>query len=107
MRISDVSSDVCSADLPVRSEQVTRPAPQHENEDVLIADYVESHTPAIRDRVVVACTPLVRRIAAEFVFSGVPSDDLVQVGYIGLLNAIAAFDPRYEERRLWKGAVST
>jgi RNA polymerase sigma-B factor len=58
-----------------------------------MADYVETHDAAIRERVVVACTPLVRRIAGEFVFSGVPSDDLVQVGYIGLLNAISAFDP--------------
>ncbi|MGH2375915.1 MAG: sigma-70 family RNA polymerase sigma factor [bacterium] len=84
---------VRSARATARSEQVTRPAPQHEDEDVLMAEYVETQSPAIRDRVVVACTPLVRRIASEFVFSGVPSDDLVQVGYIGLLNAIAAFDP--------------
>src|SRR3990170_3940558 len=67
--------------------------PPHDDVDALMAQYVESHTPAIRERVVVACTPLVRRIAGEFVFSGVPSDDLVQVGYIGLINAIAAFDP--------------
>lgn len=58
-----------------------------------MAEYVEAHSPTVRERVVAACTPLVRRIAAEFVFSGVQSDDLVQVGYIGLLNAIAAFDP--------------
>ena len=76
-----------------RTDQVTRTAPTHENEDVLLAEYVQIHSPGVRDRVVVACTPLVRRIASEFVFSGVPADDLVQVGYIGLLNAIAAFDP--------------
>jgi RNA polymerase sigma-B factor len=58
-----------------------------------MTQYVETRDPEIRERVVVACTPLVRRIASEFVFSGVPTDDLVQVGYIGLLNAIAAFDP--------------
>lgn len=36
---------------------------------------------------------MVRRIAAEFSYSGAPQEDLVQVGYIGLLNSIAAFDP--------------
>ena len=72
------------------SPPVARP---RDDVDTLMAEYVEAHSPAIRERVVVACTSLVRRIASEFVFSGVPSDDLVQVGYIGLLNAIAAFDP--------------
>ncbi len=76
-----------------RQEVAPHTAPAPDDVDVLMAEYVEAHNPAIRERVVVACTPLVRRIAAEFVFSGVPSDDLVQVGYIGLLNAIAAFDP--------------
>ncbi len=76
-----------------RQEAAPHPVPPQDDVDVLMAEYVEAHGPAIRERVVVACTPLVRRIAAEFVFSGVPSDDLVQVGYIGLLNAIAAFDP--------------
>jgi RNA polymerase sigma-B factor len=76
-----------------RPEAVVPSSPPPTDVDALMAEYVESHTPAIRERVVVACTPLVRRIAGEFVFSGVPSDDLIQVGYIGLLNAISAFDP--------------
>jgi RNA polymerase sigma-B factor len=61
--------------------------------EALVAEYLQTPTPQIRERIVTACTPLVRRIAGEFVFAGVPSEDLVQVGYIGLLNAIAAFDP--------------
>jgi RNA polymerase sigma-B factor len=76
-----------------RPEAVAAPAPSQYDADALMAEYVETHNPQIRERVVVACTPLVRRIAGEFVFSGVPSDDLVQVGYVGLLNAISAFDP--------------
>lgn len=74
----------------VRREQI---APSHDDADTLMARYVEAPTPEIREQVVAACTSLVRRIASEFVFSGVPTDDLIQVGYIGLLNAIAAFDP--------------
>jgi RNA polymerase sigma-B factor len=76
-----------------RKATVAPAAASHEDIEALMAEYVESSDPAIRERVVEACTPLVRRIASEFVFSGVPSEDLVQVGYIGLLNAIAAFDP--------------
>ena len=62
---------------PARQEQITPRVTEHENEDVLMAQYVESPDPAIRERVVQACTSLVRRIASEFVFSGVPTDDLV------------------------------
>ncbi|MCL6552959.1 MAG: sigma-70 family RNA polymerase sigma factor [Firmicutes bacterium] len=64
-----------------------------DDEEALMREYAQTRDPAIRERVVLACTPLVRRVAAEFVFSGVPTEDLVQVGYLGLLNAIAAFDP--------------
>lgn len=39
-----------------------------------------------------ACTPMVRRIAMEFVYARVSIEDLAQVGFVGLLNAIAAFD---------------
>lgn len=35
---------------------------------------------------------LVKSIATEFLTSGEPLDDLVQAGYIGLLNAVANFD---------------
>ena len=68
-------------------------AARTEDEEALMQAYARTRDPHLRERVVVACTPLVRRIAAEFVYSGVPTDDLVQVGYIGLLNAIANFDP--------------
>lgn len=37
--------------------------------------------------------PLVRRIASRYVNRGEPLDDLVQVGSIGLLNAMNRFDP--------------
>jgi RNA polymerase sigma-B factor len=79
---------------PIERRAAELPAPvQQEDVDALMVEYVETHSPAARERVVAACTPLVRRIAGEFVFSGVPSDDLVQVGYVGLLNSIAGFDP--------------
>jgi len=60
--------------------------------DLLIQEHVDARSPDAHERIIAACTPLVRRIAAEFAYSGVPSEDLIQVGYIGLLNAINGFD---------------
>ena len=37
--------------------------------------------------------PLVRRIARRYVRTGVPLDDLAQIGSIGLMNAVDSFDP--------------
>ncbi|MBI3975192.1 MAG: sigma-70 family RNA polymerase sigma factor [Armatimonadetes bacterium] len=62
------------------------------DEDALVTRYVESHDPALREEIVLACTPLVRRIVSDFIFAGVPTDDLMQVGFIGLLNALELFD---------------
>lgn len=61
--------------------------------DLLIQEHADARSPDAHERIVAACTPLVRRIAAEFAYSAVPSEDLIQVGYIGLLNAINGFDP--------------
>jgi len=46
----------------------------------------------LRERIVRQNVGLVRSIAAGFINSGEPLDDLVQAGYIGLLNAVANFD---------------
>ncbi len=62
------------------------------DEDILIERYVETRDPDLQEKIVVACTPLVRRIVSDFIFAGVPTDDLMQVGFIGLLNAIELFD---------------
>jgi len=70
-----------------------RPQQQARDEDQLVARYLATRDPAVREEIVLACTPLVRRIVADFIFSGVPGDDLMQVGFIGLLNAVEMFDP--------------
>lgn len=59
----------------------------------LAAQYARSRDPRSRDEIVAACTPLIQRMAAEFVAQGAPRDDLIQVGYLGLLHAIEGFDP--------------
>lgn len=65
----------------------------YDDADLLIQEHADARGPEARERIIAACTPLVRRIAAEFAYSGVQSEDLIQVGYIGLLNAITGFDP--------------
>jgi RNA polymerase sigma-B factor len=48
---------------------------------------------ALRDRLVLAHTPLVDHCARSFVATGEPIEDLVQEGYIGLIKAVDRFDP--------------
>ena len=50
------------------------------------------------DKLVVACLPFVISIALEYRRWGVPLEDIVQVGNIGLLRAAAKFDPDRECR---------
>lgn len=47
----------------------------------------------VRDRLVQQHLPLVRSLAARYRHLGEPLDDLVQVGTIGLIQAIDRFDP--------------
>jgi RNA polymerase sigma-B factor len=60
--------------------------------DALAQAYAATRDPAARDALVRRCENLVRGIAAEF-RGGAQDDDLVQVGFVGLLNAIEHYDP--------------
>jgi RNA polymerase sigma-B factor len=46
----------------------------------------------LREEIVSRNVGLVKSIAVRFISSGEPLDDLIQAGYIGLLNAVANFD---------------
>ena len=63
-----------------------------ETED-LFREYVATRDPAVRDKLVIAHRNLVRFLATKFANRGEPLEDLVQVGIIGLINAIDRFDP--------------
>ena len=47
---------------------------------------------SLQEEIVKRNVGLVKSIAVEFLNSGEPLDDLIQAGYIGLLNAVANFD---------------
>lgn len=75
------------------AHEPVEPASSGSPEDILLGEYARTRDTTLRDKIVEACTPLVRRIVSDFIYSGVPTDDLMQVGFIGLLNAIEVFDP--------------
>ncbi len=51
-----------------------------------------SNPAQLREEIVQRNVGLVKSIALKFLGSGEPLDDLIQAGYIGLLNAVANFD---------------
>jgi RNA polymerase sigma-B factor len=59
----------------------------------LVAQYLEDPRSDLKDMIIVHYGPMVERIARRF--RGIEhQDDLTQVGYIGLLNALSKFDPK-------------
>jgi RNA polymerase sigma-B factor len=78
--------------MPGLRRHVTLSAYQRSIES-LARRHAVSRNPELREQLVTVCTPLIRLIASDFAGSGVPHDDLVQLGYLGLLTAIAGFDP--------------
>jgi len=60
--------------------------------EAIVAQYVRDPRPDLKDLIIVHYAGTVERIARRF--AGIePLEDLVQVGYIGLLNALSKFDP--------------
>src|SRR5947208_14856179 len=63
----------------------------HQDPEGLVAKYLADPKPDLKDLIMVQYASLVERIARKF--SGIePYEDLVQVGFIGLLNALSKFD---------------
>lgn len=61
--------------------------------EVLFQDYIKTRNRKIRDQLVIMHQNLVRFLAGKFANRGEPLEDLIQVGVIGLINAIDRFDP--------------
>ena len=61
-------------------------------ERALLRRWHEQHDAGARAELVERLLPFVRRIASGYVGRGEPLDDLVQVGSVGLVNAIDRFD---------------
>lgn len=59
----------------------------------LVAMYSVQKDGALRDAIVTNYGPMVERIARRFAGASEPIEDLTQVGFIGLLNALELYDP--------------
>lgn len=59
----------------------------------MVALYSRTKEPDLRDAVTLHYAGMVERIARRFAGSSEPIEDLAQVGFIGLLNALELFDP--------------
>ncbi len=84
MRDSDSSSGRKKGAAPEWTEEETQQ---------LFRDYTRTRSRATRDQLVIMHQNLVRFLAGKFANRGEPLEDLVQVGVIGLINAIDRFDP--------------
>jgi len=79
-------------------DSVTQPditAGEHRDNETeeLFVSYIATHNPVLRDKLVAKHRNLVRYLAGKFVNRGEPLEDLIQVGLIGLINAIDRYDP--------------
>lgn len=63
------------------------------NTDELVREYCRTKRAELRDLIVFQLSGLVESLARRFIGSGEPLEDLVQEGYLGLLNALELFDP--------------
>lgn len=64
-----------------------------ESDKALFEQYRASHDPAVRNELVLRYRWLSRRCGASMANRGVPLNDLVQVGEIGLIKAVERYDP--------------
>ncbi len=71
----------------------TETEPVERDAETLFRRYTHNRDERLRDQLVKMHQNLVRYLASKFVNRGEPFDDLVQVGMIGLINAVDRFDP--------------
>jgi RNA polymerase sigma-B factor len=76
-----------------RPPQKFKPAAGEENMVALSLQYARTRDPQMRERLILHHQRLVHYIAARFLGSGETLEDLIQVGNIGLINALDRYDP--------------
>ncbi|MHB8718091.1 MAG: SigB/SigF/SigG family RNA polymerase sigma factor [Candidatus Dormibacteria bacterium] len=83
-----------AAALPPRRSH-PKPAPSQRRERVreLLRRYHQTRDPRLRDELVDLNSDLVHFVARRFFNRGEPEEDIEQVGFVGLINAIDRFDP--------------
>jgi RNA polymerase primary sigma factor len=67
-------------------------------EERTLLDHIRTGDMRARERMILANRPLVYKLAHRYKHLGIPLDDLIHEGYLGLLHAIDRFQPRGEAR---------
>ena len=80
------------------SRTLDKPGPDPRRDEVrrLLREYRTSRDPSLRERLVELNADLVHFIARRFANRGEPLEDIEQVGFLGLIQAIERFDPSLE-----------
>ena len=78
-----------------RSARASGPQWSKERTRELFRRYKEEGDEEARDELIANHINLVRHVASKYARSGVPLEDLVQAGSVGLINAVDRFDPSY------------
>ena len=86
------------AGTAVGTRTLAKPASTPERDEVrrLLREFARTRDPQIRDRLVELNSDLVHYIARRFANRGEPLEDIEQVGFVGLIQAIERFDPSLE-----------
>lgn len=83
---------------PVAVRTIPKPPADARREETrrLLREYRVTRDPALRERLVELNADLVHFIARRFINRGEPLEDVEQVGFLGLIQAIERFDPGLE-----------
>ncbi|HXF83414.1 MAG TPA: sigma-70 family RNA polymerase sigma factor [bacterium] len=76
-----------------RSRTVVRTEPSSGSPESLFQQYRRTQDPELHARLTCLYMPLVHQVARRYGRSGIPLEDLHQIGYIGLMHAVTNFDP--------------
>ena len=81
-----------------QTRSLSKPESTPEREEVrrLLREFARTRDPRIRERLVELNSDLVHFIARRFANRGEPLEDIEQVGFVGLIQAIERFDPSLE-----------
>jgi len=84
MRVSDSSR---------KPERIEAAGWSEQEAEQLFREFKETRDPRLRERLIELHQNLVRYLASKFANRGEPLEDLIQVGMIGLINAIDRYEP--------------
>lgn len=73
--------------------EISRRSTQHADFNTLFAQWKQSGDPQLRERLILSQRNLVTYLARRFADRGEQFEDVMQIGMVGLINALDAFDP--------------